>query len=63
MRADGGGLFLEESEVKAHWAGYFEQLYQVDPPAVELDFMGVTDPFVDPSIPCESFGLWKHRLQ
>ena len=42
VRAEGGGLLTEESEVKAHWAGYFEQLYQGDPPAVELDVRGVT---------------------
>ena len=35
-------LLTEESEVKAHWAGYFERLYQADPPAVELDVRGVT---------------------
>ena len=38
----------EESEVKARWAGYFERLYQVDPPAVELDVKGVTIPIADP---------------
>ena len=27
----------EESEVESRWAGYFERLYQTDPPAVELD--------------------------
>ena len=32
----------EESEVKARWAGYFEWLYQADPPAVEFDVRGVT---------------------
>ena len=25
--ADCGGLLTEESEVKAHWVGYFERLY------------------------------------
>ena len=30
--------------MKAHWAGYFERLYQADPPAVELDVRGVTAP-------------------
>ena len=37
VRAEGGGLLTEESEVKARWAGYFKWLYQADPPAVELD--------------------------
>ena len=37
VRAEGGRLLTEESEVKARWAGYFERLYQADPPAVELD--------------------------
>ena len=36
VRAEGGRLLTEESEVKACWAGYFERLYQADPPAVEL---------------------------
>ena len=35
VRAEGGRLLTEESEVKARWAGYFERLYQADPPAVE----------------------------
>ena len=34
VRAESGGLLTEESEVKARWAGYFERLYQADPPAV-----------------------------
>ena len=33
--------------MKAHWAGYFEQLYQADPPAVKLDVRGVTIPIAD----------------
>ena len=47
------GLLTEESEVKACWAGYFEQLYQADPPAVELDVRGVTIPIADPPINCD----------
>ena len=43
----------EESEVKAHWAGYFDRLYQADPPAVELDVRGVTNPIADPPINCD----------
>ena len=52
VRAEGGRLLTEESEVKACWAGWFEFLYQVDPPAVELDIMGVTIPIADPPINC-----------
>ena len=44
VRSEGGGLLTEESEVKACWVGYFERLYQSDPPAVELDVRGVTIP-------------------
>ena len=36
VRVEGGGLLTEECEVKARWAGYFDWLYQGDPPAVEL---------------------------
>ena len=47
VRAEGGGLLKEELEVKARWDGYFEQLYQADLPAVELDVRGVTIPIAD----------------
>ena len=43
----------EETEVKGSWAGYFERLYQADPPAVELDVRGVTIPIADPPINCD----------
>ena len=58
VRAVGDGLLTEESEVKARWAGYFERLYQADPPAVEMDVRGVTIPLTDPQINCDppSFG-------
>ena len=45
---------IEESEVKACWAGYFERLYQADPPAVVLDVRGVTIPIADLPINCGS---------
>ena len=38
--------------MKARWAGYFEQLYQVDPPGVELDVRGVAIPNADSPINC-----------
>ncbi len=38
--------------MKARWAGYFERLYQADPPAVELDVKGVTIPVADLPINC-----------
>ena len=50
VRAEGGGLLTEESKVKARWAGYFEQLYQTDLSAVELDVRGVTIHIADPPI-------------
>ena len=40
----------EESGVKARWAGYFERLFQADPPAVELNVRGIT--LADPPINC-----------
>ena len=42
----------EESDVKARWAGYFERLYQADPPAVKLDVRGVPIPVADPPFNC-----------
>ena len=50
--AEGGELLTAESEVKAHWAGYFERLYQADPPAVALVVKDVTIPVADPPINC-----------
>ena len=39
--------------MKARWAGYFEWLYQADPPAVDPPAVrGVTIPFADPPINC-----------
>ena len=61
--AESGGLLTEESEVKARWAGYFEQLYQTDPPTVELDVSGVTIPISDPLINCGPLPMWKYRLR
>ena len=43
---------IEESEVKARWAGYFERLHQAAPPAVKLDVKGVAIPVADPPINC-----------
>ena len=63
VRAEGGGLLTEESEVKARWAIYFEQLYQADPPSVELDVRGVTIPVADPPINCGHLRLWGNRLR
>ena len=40
VRVVGGELLTQESEVKACKAGYFEQLYQGDPPAAELNVRG-----------------------
>ena len=50
LERKGGGLLTEDSKVKARWAGYFERLYQADPPAVELDVKGVTISIADTPI-------------
>ena len=52
VKAEGGGLLTEGSEVKAPWTDYFELLYQAYPPTVELDARGVTIPIVDPPFNC-----------
>ena len=36
--------------MKSRWAGYFEWLYQADPPAVELVIRGVAIHIADPTI-------------
>ena len=46
VRAEGGGLLTEESEVKARWAGC------TDSPAVKLDVRVITIPIADPPINC-----------
>ena len=38
--------------MKAHWASYFERMYQGNPPAVNFDVRGVTIPIADPPINC-----------
>ena len=63
FRAEGGRLFTEESEVKARWVGYFEQLYQADPPAVEFDVRGVTIPMLALQSTVIHLRLWKHWLR
>ena len=50
VKAEGGGLLAEESEMKACWAGHFEQLYQADPTVVDLDVSGVTISIADSPI-------------
>ena len=64
IRAEGGGLLTEESEVKALWAGYFERLHQSDPPAVEMDGRGVTYLIILLTLQSTAvhLRLWKHRM-
>ena len=52
VRAEGGRLLTEESEVKARWAGYFELLYQADPPSCQVGRQGVTIPIADHPFNC-----------
>ena len=53
VRAEGGELLTEESEVKARCTGYFEQLYQPDPPAFELHVRDIAIPIADTPINCD----------
>ena len=53
----------EECEVKARWAGYFEWLYQSDPPAIMLGVRGVTTPIADTPINYDSPSFVETRLQ
>ena len=63
VREEGGGLLTEESEVKARWAGYFERLYQADPPAVELDAEVLLSLLLTLQSTVIHLSLWKHRLR
>ena len=56
VRSAGGELLTGESEVRACWAAYFEQLYRADPPATRLS---VPDPplTADPPIDSGKQGL------
>ena len=53
VKSDGGVLLTEESDVRARWAEYFEQLYKADPPAVGLDCRDAVAHVAIPPISCE----------
>ena len=53
VRAADGTILSEESAVKARWAGYFEELYRVDPPGREISVDGVEALVANPSISCD----------
>ena len=60
VRAEGGGLFTEESEVKARWTSYFEWLYH----QLSSWMSGVLQSLL---LTLQStvvhLRLWKHRLR
>ena len=45
-----GQIISDPDGVRVHWTEYFEQLYQVDPPTVNLDAGNVETPLLDPPI-------------
>ncbi|XP_069989715.1 uncharacterized protein [Penaeus vannamei] len=45
-----GWIISDHVGGRERWDEYFEQLYQVDPPAISLDFRDVTIPVPDPPI-------------
>jgi hypothetical protein len=53
VKADDGAVLSDASEVRARWAGYFERLYQAEPPSRELNVMDVAVPEADPPINCD----------
>ena len=61
VRAEGGRLLAEESEVKARWASYFERLYTADPPAVKLDSGVLQSLLLILQTTVVHLHLWKHR--
>ncbi|XP_069983535.1 uncharacterized protein [Penaeus vannamei] len=50
VRLVSGQIVSDPVAVREHWAEYFEQLYQVDPPAVNLDAQSAETPLPDPPI-------------
>ena len=60
VRSASGELLTEESEVRARWASYFEQLYRAETPATLLD---IADPPIvaDPPIDCDPPSLLETR--
>ena len=62
VRAEGGGLLTAESDMEARWAGYFEQMYQAVPLAVELDVGVLLSQLQTLKLTVIHLCLWKHRL-
>ena len=50
VRSVGGQIVSDPVAVRERWAEYFEQLYQVDPPTVNLDAGNAVVPLPDPPI-------------
>ena len=50
VRLVGGQIVSDPVAVRERWAEYFEQLYQVDPPTVNLDVGSAVIPLSDPPI-------------
>ena len=63
VRAAGGVVLREESEVQACWAGYFEWLYHAGPPAVEMNVRVLLSLLLILQLTVIHLCLWKHRLQ
>ena len=61
VKAVDGSVLTDGSEVLARWAGYFEELYQADPPAGELNIEGISPPVPDPPISCDPPSLEETR--
>ena len=63
VRAEGGGLLTEESEVKARWAGYFEQLYQTVHQLLSWMFRVFQSLLMTLQSTVVHLHLWKHKLR
>ena len=53
VKAADGKILVEESEVKARWAGYFEELFNVDPPSRTLPDEGAAAVVAEPPLCCD----------
>jgi hypothetical protein len=61
VRAADGEVLAEDARVRARWAEYFEELYQIAPPSAELPVLGAAPLEATPPINCDPPSLAETR--